>query len=1116
MLLAMTGLAGTATPSTALPDQVADVRAGTAGSHARITLITGDTVTVDRAGRVVGVRRGEGRGRVGYTTQVAAGHTSVVPTDAIGPLHSGRLDPRLFDITQLMADGHTDEHRNGLPLIVSYKGGQSRRTSAQRALTAADADKRRDLPAVHGQALTADRQDAAKVWRALTEPAGTRSKDALTMAPGIDHVWLDGRVKAAPEVTAGPPGEDTGTVQIGAPDAWRAGWDGKGVKVAVLDTGIDTTHPDLKDRVLASRNFTEAPDTDDRFGHGTHVASTIVGSGAASDGRYTGVAPGARLLNGKVLADDGYGSDSGIIAAMQWAVDQGAKVVNMSLGITDAYGTDPLEQAVDDLSASKGVLFAVASGNDGPGAQTLNSPGSAAAALTVAAVDRNDDMAPFSSRGPTADDGLKPDISAPGVNIVAAKAKHGKIGEDAGTPGYVKLSGTSMATPHVAGAAAILAQEHPEWTGERLKSALMGSVKPGAGLSAYEQGSGRVDLSRAIAQGVVAEPPSLDFGTQLWPHTDDTPVTKTLTYRNTGTEPVALHLTAAGTAGMFTVSPATLTVPAGGTASATATADTRVAAADGTHFTAVTATSADGRTVVRTPGAVVREVESYTLTVKTLGLDGRAPSLARATVVAKSSPKVWHPYDRDTDGDYQVTMRLPKGRYLADDLISTSDEKSSLQVAPLVSLTKDTTLVFDQRKGKKIGITAPVPEQEGDYPQVRYASNGSKRAYDYVSTAAALDTTLAQVGPNAPQSGFAAQVAGVWAAPGAGKPQYHIVVTHKGSFFNGLTHTVRQSSLARVDMAVAATVKSAEAVPEGQWETPGFPQLTNSDIATSGARIKLPATRAVLYVSADHGLRWNMGMSFFRPGGDSAYAVTTDLNAKRYEPGRTYHETYNKAVYGPQVSNGSTWIGGMRTGNDYALCNAPFSDGRRLIQLDDEEKAVLTAGGKTYLDVPRDPCDYGVLSGLPEKSTTFTLATEARRSPREYGVSDKVTATWTFTSGYVDTSGSARPFPLSVVRFAPDLSLTATAKAGRRTVVPVTVRGPAAARGHLRSLAVWVSYDGGHSWRRVTVRTDASGKRSVTLTHPARPGTVSFKATLADTESNTYAGTIYNAYRTVR
>ena len=80
----------------------------------------------------------------------------------------------------------------------------------------------------------------------------------------------------------------------------------------------------------------------------------------------------------------------------------------------------------------------------------------------------------------------------------------------------------------------------------------------------------------------------------------------------------------------------------------------------------------------------------------------------------------------------------------------------------------------------------------------------------------------------------------------------------------------------------------------------------------------------------------------------------------------------------------------------------------------------------------------------------------------------------------------------------------------------VTVRGPAAARGHLKSLAVWVSYDGGHSWRRVTVRTDASGKRSVTLTHPARPGTVSFKAALADTESNTYAGTIYNAYRTVR
>ncbi|NEA99041.1 S8 family peptidase [Streptomyces sp. SID13726] len=1120
-LLAVAGLAGTAVPSTAAPSTAPTSTAtsspptGSAVGVSHVTLITGDTVGVDRAGRIVDVRRGEGRGRIGYRTQVAGGHTLVVPADAITLLNSGRLDRRLFDITRLMADGYDDEHRAGLPLIVSYRGDRSRRAGAERTLKAADAQVRRELPAVHGQLLVADKKDTAELWRALTAP-GTRSANSLTTAPGVDRVWLDGKVEADPRAAEGPPGDDTGTVQIGAPDAWKAGWDGKGVKVAVLDTGVDPTHPDLKDRIAGSQNFTDFPDTDDHFGHGTHVASTIVGSGAASDGRYTGVAPGARLLNGKVLGDDGSGSESGIIAGMQWAVDQGAKVVNMSLGGTDAYGSDPMEQAVNSLSASKGVLFAVAAGNEGPAEQTVGTPGSAAAALTVAAVDRKDVLAPFSSRGPTADDRLKPDISAPGVDIVAAKAEHGTIGEDAGTAGYVRMSGTSMATPHVAGAAAVLAQEHPDWSGERIKAALMGSARSGAGLTAYEQGSGRVDLTHAITEAVVADPPSLDFGTQLWPHDDDTPVTRTLTYRNTGAAPVTLSLTAAGTAGMFTVSPATLTVPAGGTATATATADTRTAGPDGVHSGAVTAASADGHTVLRTPALVVREVESYDLTVKTVGLDGRPPAVALVAVVPKSAAKLRFPYDRDTDGDYQVTVRLPKGRYLMDDFIWDGQEKYSMQVAPEVNLTKDTSLVFDQRKGKKVTITAPAPEVSGDYPLVRFATNGSKRAYDYGIAASLTGTTLAQVGPSAPQDSFMAQVTGVRAAPGAGKPQYHIVVGRKGSFFNGLVHTVRPSSLAKLDLAIGSTVKSTEAVPGGQWETPGFPQLTGIDTGTLGTRIPAPTGHAAVYVSADQGLRWNMSLSLYRPGGPYAYSVTNSVNATGYKSGRTYRETYNKAVFGPQVSGGTNWIGGYRSGDNYALCNSLLSDGRYVYPLEGEQTAKLTAGGRTYLDVPRDPCDYGVLTGLPEEKTEFTLTNETRRSLRDYKVSDRVTATWTFTSQHVDTAGPAQPLPLSVVRFAPELSLTATAKAGRKTVVPVTVHGPAAAKGHLKSLSVRVSYDGGRTWHPVTVHTGASGKRSITLTPPATPGTVSFQAALSDTEGNTYSGTIDNAYLTVR
>ncbi len=152
-------------------------------------------------------------------------------------------------------------------------------------------------------------------------------------------------------------------------------------------------------------------------------------------------------------------------------------------------------------------------------------------------------MAYFSSRGPRTGDGaLKPDVTAPGVDIVAAKSKDGVIGEPVGDQ-YLRLSGTSMATPHTAGAAAILAQQHPGWKAAELKGALMASAKPADGQSAFEQGAGRIDVAKSITQSVITEPGGVSFGTAEWPHTDDTPVTKTVTYRNLGDQPVTLALT---------------------------------------------------------------------------------------------------------------------------------------------------------------------------------------------------------------------------------------------------------------------------------------------------------------------------------------------------------------------------------------------------------------------------------------------------------------------------------------------------------------------------------------------------------------------------------------------
>src|SRR5690606_18009336 len=218
----------------------------------------------------------------------------------------------------------------------------------------------------------------------------------------VERIWLD---RVAHVVL------DDSVPLIGAPQAWNAGLDGSGVRVAVLDTGIDADHPDVAGRIVAARSFVDG-DVVDGHGHGTHVATTIAGTGAASGGTYTGVAPGADLVVGRVCGNDGSCPDSAVIAGMEWAVrEQGADVVNLSLGGCCTDGTDPLSQAVNRLSAETGALFVIAAGNDGPESSTVGSPGTADAALTVAAVTKTGQVAGFSSRGPrVGDSGFKPEI----------------------------------------------------------------------------------------------------------------------------------------------------------------------------------------------------------------------------------------------------------------------------------------------------------------------------------------------------------------------------------------------------------------------------------------------------------------------------------------------------------------------------------------------------------------------------------------------------------------------------------------------------------------------------------------------------------------------------------
>lgn len=224
---------------------------------------------------------------------------------------------------------------------------------------------------------------------------------------------------------------DWGHAKINVPQAW-AQTQGEGAVVAVLDTGIDSGHPDLKDQVIDAKNFTDSGTVLGIQGHGTHCAGIV--AALDNDIGVVGVAPKAKLMNGKVLGDQGSGQMEWSAQGVDWAVDHGADVISMSLGSPDPFSA--LERAIN-RAVSKGVIVVCAAGNDG--ASGVGFPGKYEACVCVAAFDEQLNIAGFSSRGPEVD------VAAPGAKILSL------------FPGgqVAVLSGTSMATPYVAGVAAL-------------------------------------------------------------------------------------------------------------------------------------------------------------------------------------------------------------------------------------------------------------------------------------------------------------------------------------------------------------------------------------------------------------------------------------------------------------------------------------------------------------------------------------------------------------------------------------------------------------------------------------------------------------------------------------
>ncbi|GAA0949850.1 S8 family serine peptidase [Kribbella koreensis] len=650
------------------------------GVHRQLTLVTGDRVDVEvRAGVPERVRFLPGAGSGSVSS--AGGHLFAVPAGAREAIASGRLDRRLFDVTTLLAELGDDSKSASIPVIVEYSGDQAK---ARRAGTL--------LPSLGARAEKVRRGSARDFWKSVDETSAVR------------RVSLDRKVTAA---------LDWSVPQIGVPAAWKRGLTGKGVKVAVLDTGIDATHPDLRGKVVKAKNFSAADNVTDHYGHGTHVAGTIAGSGAASKGKYRGVAPDATLLNGKVLDDGGDGSESTIIAGMEWAVAQGADIVNMSLGTQDeSNGTDPVSRTLDALSKKSGALFVVSAGNC-EGKNQIAAPGAAARALTVANLMRNGELEETSCHGPRADRATKPDISAPGTDIVAPLAAGADIGSPVGQY-YTSLTGTSMASPHVAGTAALLAQQHKDWNATRLKARLISTADPLPKGPVDNEGAGRVDADQATDNSVTVDTGELEFGTTLWPHPTPKPVSRALTYQNSTKTAVTLKLTtpldAGDTAKPPRLSATQVVVPAGGNASVTVTTDPGEGKV-GRHTGRVIATPATGDPLVTTYGWFL-EPEMYDVTVRGYYSNGK-PADGELLFVTRPDGGPVDTFD-GLGGPEMFNgiakMRIAPGTYSVSSTFfqpatDSAPDTFTVVALPQVKVAKTTQLTLDARKAVDAGVS---------------------------------------------------------------------------------------------------------------------------------------------------------------------------------------------------------------------------------------------------------------------------------------------------------------------------------------------------------------------------------------------------------------------------
>lgn len=264
---------------------------------------------------------------------------------------------------------------------------------------------------------------------------------------------------------------------------------GDGIRIAYLDTGIDNL-PDFDNRIIYFKDFiNDNPSAYDDNGHGSHVAAITAGNGY-----YKGIAPKSEIVMLKTLDKQGIGNSNDVLKGLEWIYNNhkkyNIKIVNMSIGAKQSKTNDPLVEAVESLW-NKGLVVVAAAGNNGPNPYTISSPGTSKKIITVGSSDDNENVdikKNFSSRGPTESCIKKPDIVAPGNNIISCRYNDGR---------YKALSGTSMSAPIVSGAIALLLEKEPNLSPDDVKYMLKLSAKD-LNQPHNKQGWGLLDIQKLL------------------------------------------------------------------------------------------------------------------------------------------------------------------------------------------------------------------------------------------------------------------------------------------------------------------------------------------------------------------------------------------------------------------------------------------------------------------------------------------------------------------------------------------------------------------------------------------------------------------------------------------